>query len=210
MQPRVNRQIRKSPVRLIDVDGAQLGVVPLDEARQRAEESGLDLVESTHALEFLAELGVVLLLFEVGLESNVREMMSVGMSSLIVAILGVVAPFFLGWGVSAWMLPDEDLLVHIFIGATLCATSVGITARVLTDLGKVATREAKIIQFQAILESMADGVIVAEELGEVILVNAAAERMLGIHRQRQLDHRRHARRTTDGPRDRDPGRRGWL
>ncbi|MGB5658474.1 MAG: translation initiation factor IF-3 [Thermoanaerobaculia bacterium] len=45
MQPRVNRQIRKSPVRLIDVDGAQLGVVPLEEARQRAEESGLDLVE---------------------------------------------------------------------------------------------------------------------------------------------------------------------
>ena len=45
MQPRVNRQIRKSPVRLIDVDGTQLGVVPLEEARQRAEESGLDLVE---------------------------------------------------------------------------------------------------------------------------------------------------------------------
>ena len=45
MQPRVNRQIRKSPVRLIDVDGTQLGVVPLDEARKRAEDSGLDLVE---------------------------------------------------------------------------------------------------------------------------------------------------------------------
>ena len=95
---------------------------------------GLDFLSTNEGIAIIAEIGVVLLLFEVGLESNVREMMSVGLSSLLVAVLGVVAPFFLGWGISAWMLPNEDLLVHIFIGATLCATSVGITARVLLGI----------------------------------------------------------------------------
>ena len=99
---------------------------------------GLDFLSQNEGLTILAELGVILLLFEVGLESNVKEMISVGASSLLVAVLGVVAPFFLGWGVSAWLLPEYDTLVHVFVGATLCATSVGITARVLGDLGSLA------------------------------------------------------------------------
>ena len=89
----------------------------------------------------LAQLGVILLLFEVGLESNIGEMLEVGWSSLFVAVAGVAAPFFLGWGVSAYLLPGESRLVHIFIGSVLCATSVGITARVLKDLGKLGLRE---------------------------------------------------------------------
>ena len=93
----------------------------------------------------LAELGVIILLFEVGLESDLKEMLEVGWSSLLVAVLGVIAPFFLGWALSAYFIPDEPRLAHIFIGATLCATSVGITARVFKDLGKLATREARII-----------------------------------------------------------------
>ena len=114
----------------------------------------LGFLATNEGIVILAELGVVLLLFEVGLESNVREMMSVGSSSLLVAILGIVAPFFIGWGLSAWFLPNEETLVHVFIGATLCATSVGITARVLTDLGKVATREAKIILGAAVIDDV--------------------------------------------------------
>ncbi|TNF71042.1 MAG: cation:proton antiporter [Acidobacteria bacterium] len=69
---------------------------------------GLDFLATDPGIAILAEIGVVLLLFEVGLESNVPEMLSVGPSSLLVAVLGVVAPFFLGWGVSAWMLPEEE------------------------------------------------------------------------------------------------------
>ena len=57
---------------------------------------GLDFLATNEGIAIIAEIGVVLLLFEVGLESNVREMMSVGMSSLLVAVLGVIAPFFLG------------------------------------------------------------------------------------------------------------------
>lgn len=132
---------------------------------------GLDFLATNETVAIIAEIGVVLLLFEVGLESNIREMLSVGLSSLLVAILGVIAPFFLGWGVSAWMLPEEDLLVHIFIGATLCATSVGITARVLTDLGKVTSREAKIILGAAVIDDVLGLVILAVVSGVITAAN---------------------------------------
>ncbi|MGB8930341.1 MAG: cation:proton antiporter, partial [Anaeromyxobacteraceae bacterium] len=97
------------------------------------------------AVDLLARLGVILLLFQVGLESTVRQMLSVGWSALLVATLGVVTPMALGFAVGAWLLPDAGLVSHAFIGATLSATSVGITARVMQDLGAGATREARTI-----------------------------------------------------------------
>src|SRR6185369_8232771 len=115
----------------------------------------------------LAELGVIILLFEVGLESDLKEMMEVGWSSLLVAVVGVVAPFFLGWAVSAYFIPDEPQLVHIFIGATLCATSVGITARVFKDLGKLATREARIILGAAVIDDVFGLLILAIVSGAI-------------------------------------------
>ena len=87
------------------------------------------------------------------------------------AILGVVAPFFLGWGVSALMIPDEELLVHLFIGATLCATSVGITARVLADLGKLQKRESKIILGAAVIDDVLGLVILAVVAGVITAAN---------------------------------------
>ena len=133
--------------------------------------SGLGFLATNEGIAILAEIGVILLLFEVGLESKVSEMLSVGVSSLFVAVLGVVAPFFLGWGVSAWFLPDENILVHLFIGATLCATSVGITARVLTDLGKVTTRESKIILGAAVIDDVLGLVILAVVSGVITAAN---------------------------------------
>jgi Kef-type K+ transport system membrane component KefB len=132
---------------------------------------GLEWLATNGGIEVLAELGVILLLFEVGLESNIKEMMSVGWSSLAVAILGVVAPFFLGWGVSAWMIPEQEMLVHIFIGATLCATSVGITARVLADLGKLQKRESKIILGAAVIDDILGLVILAVVAGVITAAN---------------------------------------
>src|SRR5262249_42817721 len=85
--------------------------------------SGVEPLKTNETIAALAELGVIILLFEVGLESDLREMMEVGWSSLLVAVLGVIAPFFLGWAVSAFFSPNEPHLVHIFIGAILCATS---------------------------------------------------------------------------------------
>ena len=126
----------------------------------------------------LAEIGVIILLFEVGLESNVGELMSVGWSSLFVATLGVIAPFLLGWGVAALFLPSESTLAHLFIGATLCATSVGITARVLRDLGKLQTREASIILGAAVIDDVL-GLLVLAVIAGVIRA-AAAGRTLAL------------------------------
>ena len=122
----------------------------------------------------LAEIGVIILLFEVGLESNVGEMMSVGWSSILVAVLGVVAPFLLGWGVAALFLPEESTLSHLFIGATLCATSVGITARVLRDLGKLQTREASIILGAAVIDDIL-GLLILAVIAGVIRAASAGE-----------------------------------
>jgi Kef-type K+ transport system membrane component KefB len=115
----------------------------------------------------LAELGVVLLLFEVGLETRLGEMLEVGWSSLLVAIAGVIVPFFLGWGVAAYFIPGEARLTHIFIGATLCATSVGITARVLKDMGRLKARESRIILGAAVIDDVLGLLILAVIVGAI-------------------------------------------
>jgi Kef-type K+ transport system membrane component KefB len=127
----------------------------------------VDRLRSDAVVAALAEIGVIILLFEVGLESNLGEMRAVGWSSLLVATLGVVAPFFLGWGVAAYFIPGEPTLGHVFIGATLCATSVGITARVLRDLGKLQTREASIILGAAVADDVMGLLILAVVAGAI-------------------------------------------
>ncbi len=129
--------------------------------------TGAELLKTNEIISSLAEIGVIVLLFEVGLESDLKEMMEVGWSSLLVAVLGVIAPFFLGWGVSAYFIPGEARLGHIFIGATLCATSVGITARVLKDLGKLSTREARIILGAAVIDDVLGLLILAVVAGAI-------------------------------------------
>ncbi len=124
-------------------------------------------LKTNEVIGALAEIGVIILLFEVGLESNLTEMMEVGWSSLLVAVAGVVAPFFLGWGVAAYFLPGESILAHIFIGATLCATSVGITARVLKDMGKLQTREARIVLGAAVIDDVLGLLILAVVAGAI-------------------------------------------
>jgi Kef-type K+ transport system membrane component KefB len=115
----------------------------------------------------LAQLGAVILLFEVGLESTVRDMMRVGLRSLVVAVLGVVAPWALGWWVGALLLPAQSAYVHAFLGAVLTATSVGITARVLKDLGRAQSQEARIILGAAVIDDVL-GLVVLAVLAAVI------------------------------------------
>ncbi len=123
------------------------------------------------SLEILAEIGVIVLLFEVGLSSTVREMMKVGFASFLVAMFGVITPFFLGWGVADLFLPEASTLVHVFVGATLTATSVGITARVLKDIGKLQTKEARIILGAAVIDDILGLIILAIVTG---IISAAA------------------------------------
>ena len=122
---------------------------------------GLDYLKTDAALEILASLGVILLLFEVGLDSSLADLMKVGLSSLLVAAIGVILPFGLGWLTSAILLPGHSVYVHIFIGATLCATSVGITARVLQDIHKIRTHEARIILGAAVIDDVLGLVVLA-------------------------------------------------
>ncbi|MGV3720208.1 MAG: cation:proton antiporter [Actinomycetota bacterium] len=129
-----------------------LGLIGLD---------GLEFLRHNQAITALSELGVVVLLFEVGLESNVQEMRRVGASSLLVAVLGVVAPFALGWGTARYFLPHEPWQVHTFVGAALCATSVGITARVLRDLGQLQRSESRIVLGAAVIDDVLGLVILA-------------------------------------------------
>lgn len=139
---------------------------------------GIDLFSAFEydlTLEILAELGVIILLFEVGLESTVKDMMKVGLASFMVAVFGVVAPFFLGWGVGYFFLPHESIYVHIFIGATLTATSVGITARVLKDIDKIQTREAKIILGAAVIDDILGLVILAVVAGIISAVSSGGD-----------------------------------
>jgi Kef-type K+ transport system membrane component KefB len=122
----------------------------------------------------LAEIGVIILLFEVGLESNLSEMMEVGRSSLMVAVAGVVAPFLLGWGVAAYFMPGDSPLGHIFIGAILCATSVGITARVLKDIGRLQARESRIVLGAAVIDDVLGLLILAVVAGAIKAAAAGA------------------------------------
>ena len=124
-------------------------------------------IEGDATVEILARLGVIILLFEVGLESTVRDMLKVGWTSVLVALLGVLTPFALGWVVSAWMLPDRSAFVHAFLGATLTATSVGITARVLQDLHRSQSPEARVILGAAVIDDVLGLVILAVVAGAI-------------------------------------------
>ncbi len=151
-------------------------------------------------IDSLARIGVIILLFEVGLESTVRGMIKVGASSLVVAVLGVIAPFVLGFGVS-WLFIKEipvelaDIVpadfslnyVHMFIGAVLCATSVGITARVFKDLNKLQTKEGQIILGAAVIDdvlgliilAVVAAIIKAAEIGQPLEI-AALLKLIGV------------------------------
>jgi Kef-type K+ transport system membrane component KefB len=121
-----------------------------------------DPIKTNEIIRFLAELGVVILLFQIGLESNVREIKKVGISALFVALIGVVVPFVLGaFVVGPWLLPGMHMNLYIFIGATLTATSVGITARVFRDLGMLQIKESQIILSAAVLDDVFGLIILA-------------------------------------------------
>ncbi|MBP6629265.1 MAG: cation:proton antiporter [Kofleriaceae bacterium] len=122
-------------------------------------------------LAFLGELGVIILLFQVGLESNVAQMAKVGLAAFVVAIVGVILPMGLGFGVHLVLAPDKTWHAHLFIGAVLTATSVGITARVLKDLGKIDTPTGRVVLGAAVIDDVLGLIVLAVVAG---IVSAAA------------------------------------
>lgn len=119
-------------------------------------------VKTDKFIAFLSELGVIFLLFQVGLESNIAQMKKVGAKAFLVAIIGVVCPFILGtYIVGPLLFPGLSNNAYLFLGAALTATSVGITARVFKDLNKLGTPEAQIVLGAAVIDDVIGLVILA-------------------------------------------------
>jgi len=136
--------------------------------------SAVDPIKTDPGVEMLARLGVLLLLFQIGIDETVGQMLKVGPSAFLVATLGIVGPFVLAWGVSAWLLPGASPYTHAFLGATLAATSIGITARVLRDLGRARSDEARIILGAAVIDDV-EGLIILAVLTGMVRAAAAGE-----------------------------------
>ena len=104
----------------------------------------LDPKVSGQAISALAKIGVILLLFLIGLETKFSDLKKVGRTSTIVAVLGVIFPFFMGV-VAILTFHFANYQAALFVGASMVATSVGITARLLQDFNKLQSREGRII-----------------------------------------------------------------
>jgi len=120
----------------------------------------LGWIEPIEAIKLMAEIGIILLLFKVGLETDPKQLARAGLKSIVVALAGFILPLLLGFSVGYWIF-ELSLLVSLFIGGTLTATSIGITARVLTDLNRHHTQEGQIILGAAILDDVMGVILLA-------------------------------------------------
>jgi Kef-type K+ transport system membrane component KefB len=111
-------------------------------------------------ISVLAELGVVVLLFEIGLQSDLKELLRVGPQATLVAIVGVVTPFALGTA-GLMLLFHTPVIPAIFAGAALTATSIGITAKVLSEIGRLTSREGQIIIGAAVMDDVLGIIVLA-------------------------------------------------
>lgn len=129
---------------------------------------------------FFAELGVVILLFQIGLESNIKDLTKVGVPALSVAILGVVVPFILGaYVVGPYLLPGLETNTYLFLGAALTATSVGITARVFKDLGKLQLRESQIVLGAAVIDDVM-GLVILAVVSAIVVTGSVTAGAVGV------------------------------
>lgn len=148
----VAARLRQPPVLGELVAGLVIGALPWAPLRDLGSDPTVDM---------LSQLGVLILLFEVGLESTVRDVLRVGKAALAVATLGTIGSFVAGFGIAALVIPQGSIALRAFLGASLTATSVGITARVFKDLGRTRTGEARIILGAAVLDDIMGLVVLA-------------------------------------------------
>lgn len=131
-------------------------------------------IKENGIIKFLAELGVVILLFQVGLESNIQKMKKVGVRAFAVAVIGVVLPFVLGtYFAGPLLLPGQPTIAYLFLGAALTATSVGITARVFKDLGKLQLPAAQVVLGAAVIDDVL-GLIILAVISAIATVGAVS------------------------------------
>ncbi len=120
---------------------------------------------SDHALHAFAELGILILLFQIGLHTNLRALARVGSTALVVGIVGIVLPF--GGGVAVARALGVEWLPTLVIGAALTATSIGISARILSDLGSLNTPEGQVVLGAAVFDDVIGLVMLSVVAGVV-------------------------------------------
>ncbi len=125
----------------------------------------LEILTAVIVFSALAQLGVLLLLFLAGLESDIHKMARIWRRCVSVAVVGVVAPFALGLAVCWWLHPEMSAPGHLFLAATLSATSVGITARVFEDLNQLHRREANVILGAAVIDDILGLILLTVAIG---------------------------------------------
>ena len=117
-------------------------------------------ISLSEVIKLLAEIGIILLLFEVGLETNLKKLLEAGWFSIFVATAGFVLPFIFGFMLSYYFF-NYDIIVSMFVGGTITATSIGITVRVLQDLKKRDSKEAEIVIGAAVLDDIFGVILLA-------------------------------------------------
>lgn len=140
--------------------------------------SVLGLVSTTEVLQVLAEIGVILLLLQVGLEMDLRDIAAVGRASMSVAVIGVILPMAMGYGVGVAFGHDSN--TSLFLGAALAATSVGITARVFSDLRALTSVEARTVLGAAVADDVLGLVILTVVVRIVTQGSVSIMTVLGI------------------------------
>ncbi len=146
--------------------------------------NGGQLMQVAQTLDIFSRYGIIFMLFMVGLGTNLEEMRSVGADSIRVAVIGVIVPVGLGFGAEYLLRPDLPLQTRMFVAATLAATSIGISARVLREAGATNSREGRIILGAAvgddilglILLAIVSGIVASGSVnvGEILMIVAVS------------------------------------
>ena len=141
---------------------------------------GGQVMQVAHAVDVFSRYGVIFLLFMVGLETNLEEMKRVGGESIRVALLGVAVPVLLGYAAVLLMRPDLPLNSSLFIAATLGATSIGITAHVLKEMGRSQSHEGRIVLGAAVCDDILGLMILAVVTGFVVSGSVDLAQLVGV------------------------------
>lgn len=160
----------------ISIENAVHTVLPnVSDAQQMTavlqSDNGINVLRVAYVVDGFSRYGVIFLLFMVGLETSIEDIKHTGKAAIRVAIIGVLAPIIFGFLVSYVCMPKASLKTDLFLAATLTATSIGITARVLKQMKKLRTREAKTILGAATMDDVL-GLVILAIVSSVILTGA--------------------------------------
>jgi Kef-type K+ transport system membrane component KefB len=181
----ISRIVQKALAQNVSVSEAARQVLPPGQHTDEIAEildspAGLKAISVYSFVDQVSRLAIIILLFLVGLETSLHEMRDVGWTAFRVGVLGVLLPLAMGLVVTTFLLRDSSFAVHLFIGGILTATSVGITARVLRDLGQMHREESKIIIGAAVIDDVLGLLVLAVVTALVVNGSVSVASVFGI------------------------------